>query len=166
MHNKIIQLSPSHYSFCSPYSFLPLFVFLLLFFCSSLSPIVFIISVLIIGTLYCCNYTLLLLHLFMTHLVMDFIFFKNDKLKYTEISQRRTFNSFSLFYIFFAHRFLCYYIFLKLSCTSITSLIYAVYFEFFRCNALHSLGNMCSSAFLKRQFFIAISRKLYLLQCS
>ena len=32
MHNKIIWLSPFHYSFCSPCSFLPLFIFLFLFF--------------------------------------------------------------------------------------------------------------------------------------
>ena len=32
MHKKIIQLSPFHYSFCSPCSFLSLFIFLLLFF--------------------------------------------------------------------------------------------------------------------------------------
>ena len=54
-------LSPFHHSFCSPCSFLSLFVFLLLFFCNSLSSIVFIISTLVIGTFYCLNYTLLLL---------------------------------------------------------------------------------------------------------
>ena len=42
-------------------------------FCISLSSIVFIISRLIIGIFYCLNYTLLLLHLFITHLVIDFI---------------------------------------------------------------------------------------------
>ena len=42
-------------------------------FCISLSSIVFIISMLIIGILYGLNYTLLLLHLFITHLVIDFI---------------------------------------------------------------------------------------------
>ena len=42
-------------------------------FCNSLSSIVFIISMPIIGTLYCLNYTLFLLHLFITHLVIDFI---------------------------------------------------------------------------------------------
>ena len=42
-------------------------------FCISFSSIVFIISTLIIGTFYCLNYTLLLLHLFITHLVIDFI---------------------------------------------------------------------------------------------
>ena len=42
-------------------------------FCSSLSSIVFIISMLIISIFYCLNYTLLLLHLFITHLVIDFI---------------------------------------------------------------------------------------------
>ena len=43
-------------------------------FCISLSCIVFIISTLIIGTFYYLNYTLLLLHhLFITHLVIDFI---------------------------------------------------------------------------------------------
>ena len=41
-------------------------------FCISLSSIVFIISTLIIGTFYCLNYTLLLLHLFITHLVIGF----------------------------------------------------------------------------------------------
>ena len=45
-------------------------------FCNSLSFFVFIISTLIIGTLYCLNYTLLLLHVFMTHLVTDFITYK------------------------------------------------------------------------------------------
>ena len=39
----------------------------------SLSSIVFIISTLIFGIFYCLNYTLVLLHLFMTHLVIDFI---------------------------------------------------------------------------------------------
>ena len=38
-----------------------------------LSSIVFIISTLIIETFYCLNYTLLLLHLFITHLIIDFI---------------------------------------------------------------------------------------------
>ena len=52
-------------------------VFLQLFFCNSLSSIVFTISTLIIGTLYCLNYTLVLLHLFMTHLVMDFLILCN-----------------------------------------------------------------------------------------
>ena len=42
-------------------------------FCISLSSIVFIISTLIIGIFYCLNYTLLLLHLFITLLVIDFI---------------------------------------------------------------------------------------------
>ena len=43
--------------------FLPLFV----------SSSVFIISTLIIGTFYCLNYTLLLLHLFITRLRIDFV---------------------------------------------------------------------------------------------
>ena len=42
-------------------------------FCISLSGIVFIISTLIIGTFYCLSYTLLLLHLFIMHLVIDFV---------------------------------------------------------------------------------------------
>ena len=45
------------------------------FFCCFLhftSSIIFIISTLIIGTFYCLNYTLLLLHLFITHLMIDF----------------------------------------------------------------------------------------------
>ena len=42
-------------------------------FCISLSSIVFVISTLIIGIFYCLNYTLLLLHLFITLLVIDFI---------------------------------------------------------------------------------------------
>ena len=42
-------------------------------FCISLSSIVFIISTLIIGIFYCLNYTLPLLHLFVRHLVRDFI---------------------------------------------------------------------------------------------
>ena len=37
------------------------------FFCVSLSSIIFIISTLIIGIFYCLNYTLLLLHLIITH---------------------------------------------------------------------------------------------------
>ena len=41
-------------------------------FCISLSSVVFIIPTLIIGTFYCLNYTLLLIHLFITHLVIDF----------------------------------------------------------------------------------------------
>ena len=39
-------------------------------FCISLSSIFSIVSTLIIGTLYCLNYTLLLLYLFITHLVI------------------------------------------------------------------------------------------------
>ena len=80
LHINWSKLSYSYsyyYSFCSPCSFLPLFVFLFLFFCNSLSSIVFIISTPFIGTLYCLNYTLLLLHLFMTHLVTDFIILYN-----------------------------------------------------------------------------------------
>ena len=73
MHDKIIQLSHFHNSFCSPCSFLHLLVFLLLFFCNFLSSVASITSTLIIGTLYCLNYALLLLHLFMRHLAMDFI---------------------------------------------------------------------------------------------
>ena len=42
-------------------------------FCISLSSIVFVISALIIGIFYCPNYTLQLLHLFITLLVIDFI---------------------------------------------------------------------------------------------
>ena len=42
-------------------------------FCNSLSSIVFVFSALIIGTFCCLNYTLLLLYLFITHLVIDFI---------------------------------------------------------------------------------------------
>ena len=42
-------------------------------FCISLSSIVFIISMLIIGILYGLDYTLLLLHLFITPLVIDFM---------------------------------------------------------------------------------------------
>ena len=41
--------------------------------CISLSCIVFIIFMLIIGIFYCLNYTLLLLHLFITHLVIDVV---------------------------------------------------------------------------------------------
>ena len=47
--------------------------FSLVVFCNSLSSIVFIISTLIMGTFYCLSYTLLLLHLFITRLVIDFI---------------------------------------------------------------------------------------------
>ena len=64
-------LSPFHYSFCSPCSFLSSFFFVA--FCISLSSIVFIISKLIIGIFYFLNCTLLLLHVFITHLVIDFI---------------------------------------------------------------------------------------------
>ena len=42
-------------------------------FCNSLSSIVFIISMLIIDTFYCLNYTLLLLYLFVTHVEINFI---------------------------------------------------------------------------------------------
>ena len=51
-------------SFC-----LSLFSFVV--FCNFFSCIVFIISTLIISTFYCLNYTLLLLHLFITHPVID-----------------------------------------------------------------------------------------------
>ena len=68
---------PFCYSFCSPCSFLSFFVCLLFFFAVVfwifLLSIVFIISTLIIGIFYCLNYLLLLLHLFITHLVIDFI---------------------------------------------------------------------------------------------
>ena len=47
--------------------------FSLVAFCISLSSIVFIVSTLIVGTFYCLNYTLLLFHLFIKHLVIDFI---------------------------------------------------------------------------------------------
>ena len=47
--------------------------FFVVVFCISLSYIVFIISTLIIGILYCLNYTLLLPYLFKTHLVIGFI---------------------------------------------------------------------------------------------
>ena len=47
--------------------------FFFFYFCISLSSIVFIISTLIIGNFSCLNYTLLLLHLFIKHLVIDFI---------------------------------------------------------------------------------------------
>ena len=56
--------------------FVPLVFLFFSFFCNSLSS-VFIISTLIIGTLYCLNYTLLLFHLFMTQLVTDFIMLCN-----------------------------------------------------------------------------------------
>ena len=42
-------------------------------FCISLSSIIFIICTLIIGIFYCLDYILLLLHPFITHLVIDFI---------------------------------------------------------------------------------------------
>ena len=61
----------------APFFLLASLVFLLLFFCNSLSSIVSIISTLIISTLYCLNYTLLLFHLFMTQLVTDFIILCN-----------------------------------------------------------------------------------------
>ena len=47
--------------------------FLFVVLCISLSCIVFIIFMLIIGIFYCLNYTLLLLHLFITHLVIDVV---------------------------------------------------------------------------------------------
>ena len=47
--------------------------FFLVVLCISLSSIVFIISTLIIVIFYCLNYTLLLLHLFVTHLTINFI---------------------------------------------------------------------------------------------
>ena len=54
-------------------SCLCLLFFSFFYFCISLSSIVFIIATLIIGTFYCLSYTLLLLHLFIPHLVIDFI---------------------------------------------------------------------------------------------
>ena len=54
---------------CFPCSFCFSFVI----FCISLWSIVFIISTLIINIFYCLNYNLLLLHFFITHLVIDFI---------------------------------------------------------------------------------------------
>ena len=42
----------------------------------------------------------------MTIIILRVSFFKNDNLKYTPISQRRSFNSFSLFYIFLSSLFL------------------------------------------------------------
>ena len=45
------------------------------------------------------------------------LLFKNDNLKYTAISQRRSFNSFTLFYIFFLISFFFLLSFFKLSCT-------------------------------------------------
>ena len=60
-----------HYSLCSPCSLLSLFFFCC--FCIFLSSIVFIIATLIIGIFYCLNYTLLLFHLFITHLAIGFL---------------------------------------------------------------------------------------------
>ena len=69
MHNKIIYLSPFHYSFCRPL-FFSVFDCLSFFFCAFLFHLLFSLSLtLIIGIFYCLNYTLLLLHLITTHLV-------------------------------------------------------------------------------------------------
>ena len=46
------------------------------------------------------------------------IFFENDNIKYTTTSQRRSFNSFSLFYIFFISSFSFLLSLFKLSCTT------------------------------------------------
>ena len=72
MHNKIILLSHFHYSFCSPCSFLSLFVWLFNFFCEFLFHLLFPLSLsltVIIGIFYCLNYTFLLFHLIRTYLV-------------------------------------------------------------------------------------------------
>ena len=97
----VTSLSPFHYSFCPPCSFLSLFFLrfsfiyyshfdsiiyclnytpLLLYLVTThllshpfLSSIIFIISTLIIGIFFCLDYTSLLLHLIITHLVIDFI---------------------------------------------------------------------------------------------
>ena len=62
----------------SPQLLIPLllsvcFCFCFFIFCISLSSVVFIICTLIINFFYCLNYTLILLHHFITHLVIDFI---------------------------------------------------------------------------------------------
>ena len=56
----------------------------------SLSSVVFIISMLIIGIFYCLDYISLLLHLFITHLVIGFI-------TVTNICLRQLFNYYDLY---------------------------------------------------------------------
>ena len=70
MQNKIIQLTPCHYSFCTPLFFS---VFAHLFrwvFLAFIFHLLFSLSLtLIVGILYCLNYIFLLFYLIITHLV-------------------------------------------------------------------------------------------------
>ena len=61
MHSKIIYPTTFHYSFCSP----------LLFFVFVCFVVVFCVLFLLLFSLYCFNYTLLLLYLISTHLTSN-----------------------------------------------------------------------------------------------
>ena len=79
------------------------------------------------------------------------LFFKNVNLKHTAISQRSSFNSVSLAYIFlFFHKFLSYLC--KLSYRK--KLHYIVHFEFLLFNVLRSVWNICWRMFLSGLFVL------------
>ena len=74
------------------------------------------------------------------------LFFKNDNFKYRPTSQRRSFNSFSLFYILF-YLIVFFFIFscrilIHKETSNFQSILHIGYFEFLLCNALYSVGNM------------------------
>ena len=83
------------------------------------------------------------------------IFFKNDNLKYTAISLRRSFHSFLLFYIFSAIAFffiISFQIRMHKETSSLQSISYIAYSEFLLCNVLHSVEICIGGRFLKGCF--------------
>ena len=83
------------------------------------------------------------------------IFFKNDNLKYTAMSLRRSFHSFLLFYIFSAIAFffiISFQIHMHKETSSLQSISYIAYSEFLLCNVLHSVEICISGRFLKGCF--------------
>ena len=89
------------------------------------------------------------------------LFFKNGNFKYTTVSQRLTFISFSLFHIFLSNSFLSYYRFSNSHAKrNITSVIYIAYFENFCYVMYYIMPEICIGAYFLEGYFYCYSQQI------
>ena len=81
--------------------------------------------------------------------------FKNGNMKYKATSQGKDFNPFPLFYIFFSHRFLFYYLFSKSHAQRNTCLIYRISYTLSFCYVMqYIVSAICiGRRFLENWFY-------------
>ena len=89
------------------------------------------------------------------------LFFKNDNFKYTTVSQRLTFISFSLLHIFLSNSFLSYYLFSNSHAQrNITSVIYIAYFGNFCYVMYYIVPEICIGEHFLEGYFYCYSQQI------